>query len=531
MGKGFDAIVIGSGFGGSVMALRLAEKGDKVLVLERGRRWQPEDYPRDPAAIADWIYDHERPQKKNGWADIRIYRHMGVAAGAAVGGGSLIYASVSVKAPDWVFKSGWPEEITWEGMQKHYETVGKMLDIQKIPDNQMTKRSKLMREAAEAPGWGDRFDKVNVAVSFDKDYDPYKLKDYRDPKHSKEFINAHGQKQGTCIHLGNCDIGCDVQAKNTLDLNYIPAAEATKNAEVRPLHMVRNIVPENGGYRVHFDRIVDGRLIPGSETAKRVVLAAGSLGSTEILLRCRDQYKSLPNLSERLGVGWSMNGDFLTPAFYDKDRDVDPTMGPTITSVINFLDGKESGGERFWVQEGGLPPILTDYVERKLKSGAGGRVGLLLEAMRRHLREDGPIDGVMPWFGQGIDRANGRFTLRRKWWMPWKKGFHLSYDPDDAKGVIDGMIDKHESLSEATGGLPIVPPTWRPGRWLITPHPLGGCRIGADAGIGVVDHGCRVFGYDNLWVVDGAAIPTPIGKNPSRTIAAVAERAASLVTS
>ncbi|MCP4245926.1 MAG: GMC family oxidoreductase, partial [bacterium] len=471
----------------------------------------------------------ERPEKKNGWADIRIYKHMGVAAGAAVGGGSLIYASVHVKAPDWVFNSGWPAEITWEGMQQYYDTVGKMLDLQEIPDNQLTKRSMLMKEAAEARGWGDRFGKVHLAVTFDKDYDPSKLEDYRDEKHSKEFTNAHGQKQGTCIHLGNCDIGCDVLAKNTLDLNYIPAAEA-KGAEVRPLHMVRYIEPTGGGYRVHFDRIQDGRLIPGSETAARVVVAAGSMGSTEILLRCRDQYKTLPNLSSRLGIGWSMHGDFLTPALH-KHRDVDPTLGPTRPSVTSFLDGKESGGERFWVQEGGLPPILTDYVNEKLKSGVSGRIGLLLEAMRRHLREDGPIDGVMPWFGQGIDRANGRLFLKRKWYMPWKKNLYLDYDPDDAAGVINGMIDKHESLSEATDGFPVVPPTWRPGRWLITPHPLGGCRIGADADTGVVDHRCQVFGYENLFVTDGAAIPTPIGKNPSRTIAAVAERAGDLAGS
>lgn len=528
MAKGFDAIVIGSGFGGAVMALRLAEKGDKVLVLERGRRWKSEDYPRDPKATADWLYDHERPEKKNGWADVRLYRHMGVAAGAAVGGGSLIYASVHVKAPKEIFDAGWPPEVTFDELSPYYDTVAKMLDIQEIPDNQMTKRSLLMKEAAEKRGWGDRFSKVHLAVSFDKDYDPSKLEDYRDEKHSRQFTNAFGQQQGTCIHLGNCDIGCDVKAKNTLDLNYIPAAEAL-GAEVRPLHMVRYIEPVSGGYRVHFDRIQDGRLFPGSETAARVVVAAGSMGSTELMLRCRDQYKTLPDLSERLGVGWSMNGDFLTPAFY-KDRDVDPTMGPTITSVVDFLDGKESGGEKFWVQEGGLPPILTDYVNAKLKDGASGRIGLLLEAMRRHLREDGPIDGVMPWFGQGIDRANGRLYLKRKWFFtPWKKQLYLDYDPNDAKGVIDGMIDKHESLSKATDGFPVVPPTWKPGHWLITPHPLGGCRMGADSGIGVVDHGCRAFGYENLWVVDGAAIPTPIGKNPSRTIAALAERAADLV--
>lgn len=528
MSKNFDAIVIGSGFGGAVMAFRLAEKGLKVLILERGRRWAPQEYPRDPAKLKEWVYDHERPEKSNGWADLRFYKHMGVAQGAAVGGGSLIYANVSVRAPKEIFDVGWPQEITYDELTPYYDTVGEMLAVRKIPEHQMTKRSALMKEAAEKLGWGDRFEKVELAVSFDDEYDPYKLKNYRDPEHSKSFTNAQGQQQGTCIHLGNCDIGCEVKAKNTLDLNYIPAAEAL-GAEVRPLHKVRTIEPADGGYRVYFDRIEGDRLVPGSETATRVIVAAGSMNSTELMLRCRDQYKTLPNLSDHLGIGWSSNGDFLTPAFY-KGRDVDPTMGPTITAVVNFLDGKVSGGEKFWVQEGGLPPVLTDYINLKLQGGARGKIKLLLEAMRHHLQEDGPIDNVMPWFGQGIDRANGRLVLRRKWFFtPWKKELYLDWEPSDAEGVINAMIDKHKELSEATDGTPVVPPTWSLAKWLITPHPLGGCNMGDNAATGVVDHRCRVFGYDNLWVVDGSVIPEAIGKNPSRTIAAVAERAAALV--
>ncbi len=519
----FDVIVIGSGFGGAVMACRLAQKNLKVLILERGKRWHPDNLPMQ---TGDWIYDPDRPEKHSGWADIRLYKHMGIAAGAAVGGGSLIYANVSVKAPKEIFDVGWPKEVTYDELLPHYATVEKMLDLQEIPDHQMTKRSKLMQDAAKALGYGKRFEKVKLAVSFDEKYDPYKLENYRDEKHSKPFTNAHGKKQGTCIHLGDCDIGCKVLAKNTLDLNYIADAEA-KGAEARPLHLVHTIEPSDGGYTVHFDRIEDGRRIPGSETAERVIVAAGSVGSTELLLRCRDQYQTLPKLSGRLGIGWSSNGDFLTPAFY-KDRDVDPTMGPTITSVINFLDGKETGGEKFWVQEGGLPPVLTDFVTKALQGGARGRVRLVLEHLREHLQKDGPIDGMMPWFGQGIDRANGRFYVKRRWWWPWRWDLKLDWRPQDAEGVINGMMNMHVKLSEATGGKAVPPPTWTKLHWLVTPHPLGGCNMGDSAENGVVDHRCRVFGYDNLWVVDGAVIPEAIGKNPSRSIAAIAERAAAL---
>ncbi len=524
MGHDFDAIVIGSGFGGAVMSCRLAEKGLKVLVLERGRRWKPEEYPRKPTD--DWIYDVERPEKHNGWVDLRLYRHMGVAQTAAVGGGSQIYASVQVEAPKWIFEEGWPAEITYDELVPHYKSAGEMLDVQQIPDNQMTTRSKLMKEAAEKMGYPERFDKVDLAVTFDESYNPADLDDPFDEKHSKQFTNKFGQKQGTCIHLGNCDIGCDVLAKNTLDLNYIAVAES-KGAEVRPMHLVSHIEPKDGGYTVHFDHIKDGHRNPGSETAKRVIVAAGSMGSTELMLRCRDQYKTLPDLSDHLGVGWSSNGDFLTPAFYD--RDIDPTVGPTITSVINYLDGKESDGERFWVQEGGLPPVLDDYVKARLDGGAKGRTRLVLEALRKHLQDNRPLANVMPWFGQGVDRANGRLSLKRKWlFTPWRRKLHLRWDPSDAKGVIDGLAGMHVKLSEATGGKPVVPPTWTLLHYLVTPHPLGGCNMGNDASSGVVDHACRVFGYDNLWVVDGAVIPEAIGKNPARTIAAVAERAASL---
>jgi len=525
MGKDFDVIVIGSGFGGAVMSCRMAEQGHKVLILERGRRWTPDQYPRKPTD--DWIYDPHRPEKLNGWIDLRVYKHMGIAQTAAVGGGSQIYANVSVEAPKWLFDDGWPQDITYDELVPHYATVGKMLGLEQIPDHQMTVRSKLMKAAAEKLGYGERFDKVDLAVTFDKDYDPEQLEDPFDEKHSKTFTNAFGQKQGTCIHLGNCDIGCDVLAKNTLDLNYLAAAEA-KGAEVRPLHLVTTIEPENGGYRVHFDRLEGGKRFPDSERAAKVVIAAGSLGSTELLLRCRDQYKTLPDVSRHLGLGWSSNGDFLTPAFYD--HKVDPTKGPTITSVINFLDGKETKGERFWVQEGGLPPLLDDYLKARRHGGIKNRrAQAVLDSVSKYLENHRPLSNAMPWFGQGIDKANGRFSLRRRWFSFWRKELYLDWDPKDAEGVINGMADMHVKLSEAGGGKPIVPPTWTLFKFLVTPHPLGGCNMGDTIENGVVDHSCRVFGYDNLWVADGAVIPEAIGKNPSRTIAAVAERAAGLV--
>src|SRR6185436_391075 len=322
----FDVIVIGSGFGGAITGCRLAEAGFKVLILERGRRWDNKSYPREPTD--DWIWDHQKPEQENGWVDFRTFPNMAVAQGAAVGGGSLIYASISVEAPKAVFERGWPKEITYSELKPYYEMVKAFMNVQKMPDNQRNARTRLMKEGADKLGYGDRFQMLDMAVSFNKDlvYDPNNLPQIGQ---EKRFINAQGIEQGTCIHLGNCDVGCDVYAKNTLDKNYIPWAEK-HGAEVRPLHIVTNIEPAAGGYRVSFDRINPAAKtrIAGSETARIVIVAAGSLGSTELLLRCRDVNRSLPNISRFLGRNWSSNGDFLTPAIYE-DFDISASKGPT----------------------------------------------------------------------------------------------------------------------------------------------------------------------------------------------------------
>ncbi|MFQ5630114.1 MAG: GMC oxidoreductase [bacterium] len=527
MATHFDVIVIGSGFGGAVTACRLAEKGMKVLVLERGRRWQPKDYPREPGDA--WIYDPDEPHKQNGWIDLRIFPDMTVAQGAGVGGGSLIYANVHVEPKKEIFNQGWPSEITLDELRPYYNKVGKMLNLQTVPDNQLTERFKIMKEGAEKLGYTDRLYKVPLAVTFDKNWN-YDLNDKFNVKHSNEWTNDQGQKQGTCVHLGNCDIGCDVQAKNTLDLNYIPWAEK-HGAEIRPLHFVKYFKPENGGYRVYFDRLQNGKRVPGEEMAARVILAAGSLSSTEILLRCRDQYKTLPDLSPFLGRNWSSNGDFLTPAFH-KDRRVSPTQGPTISCAIDFLDGSVDN-QQFFIEDGGFPDIVGNYLEEKVKSGMrtfkNRRFSIILGAIGEVLRDRDPVNTTMPWFAQGIDAADGRLYLGRVWYAPWKRKLKLDWDIDRSEKAIDAIVSMHKRLAEATGGDPWVPPTWKYLKNLVTPHPLGGCNMGSTVVNGVTNHKGEVFNYPNLYVADGAIVPEAVGLNPSKTIAALAERISDLM--
>jgi cholesterol oxidase len=232
MGDTFDAIVVGSGFGGSVVACRLAERGLKVLVLERGRRWLPSDYPRKPAD--PWFYSVRHPEKRHGWLDIRLFKRMIVAQAAGVGGGSLAYSGVALEAHPSCFDQGWPPELSYAELKPYYDLVAQTMQLQTIPDGQLTQRSKLARSAAEKLSHLDRFAKAPLAMSFSTEWH-YALDAPFDRRHSRPFVNAQGVQQGTCIHLGNCDIGCDVRAKNTLDVNYLPLAER-HGCVVSPLH-------------------------------------------------------------------------------------------------------------------------------------------------------------------------------------------------------------------------------------------------------------------------------------------------------
>jgi cholesterol oxidase len=517
----FDSIVIGSGFGGAVMACRLAEKGARVLVLERGRRWKPEDYPS--VSQKHWLWDEDEPEQQNGWLDFRYFGDMSVAQGAGVGGGSLIYANVSIDAKPEIFENGWPAAIRYAALKPHYDTVAQMMSVQRLPENQFTARTRLMQEAAGKIGAADRFSLVPQAVTFDPDWH-YGLDDPHDARHSKRWVNDQGVAQGTCTHCGNCDIGCPTQAKNTLDLNYLARAEQL-GAEVRALHQVRCITPEGSGYRLQVRDLEGRRTI--SLKAERVFICAGSIGSTELLLRCRDQHRTLPKLSARLGQGWTSNGDFLTAAWYD-DRDISPTRGPTISAAIDFLDGSE-GGARFFVEDGGFPDLLGNLMEKggrhyRLRNTRLGR------ALERRADRSDPARRLMPWFGQAVDEPGGQFYLGRRWLMPWRKDrLKLKWDYRKAEQAVQGLADMHMKLTEATGGEATPPATWRWFRNLVTPHPLGGCNMADDVSQGVVDDRGEVFGYPNLFVMDGAVVPTALGLNPSKTIAALAEYAAARI--
>lgn len=398
----------------------------------------PTTYPRKPGDA--WWWDPDRPEERNGWIDLRIFRHMAVAQGAAVGGGSHIYANISTLPHPDIFARGWPPEITWDGLQPHYAKVAEVMAVRPVPPNQWPPRMKLMQEAAAKIGAADRFRPLELAVSFDDQLDPSKPEALT-PAASRRFVNAQGIEQGYCVHLGNCDIGFEVDARNTLDRNYLALAER-HGTEIRPLHLVRVIEPIAGGYHVHFDCLESGQRLPGSETAGKVIVAAGSLNSTELMLRCRDVSKTLPNLSDFLGRNWSSNGDFLTPAFYT-DREPTPWLGPTITSTIDFLD-RSDAGQSFWIEDGGFPNLLRDMLAEETSAHPG--LSAVLDTFRKATGDLGPLQRVMPWFAQGVDAGNGTLRLRHKWWLFGEQILDLDWDIARSEPLVEAIVAMHGGL-------------------------------------------------------------------------------------
>lgn len=508
-----DVIIIGSGFGGAVTACRLAQAGASVLVLERGREWKVADFPRKPTD--PWVWDSARPERAHGWFDVRVFPNMTVLQGAGVGGGSLVYANISVEAKPDTFTAGWPAAITFDTLAPHYAEVGRMMEVKPVPDPQWPARTKLMHEAAGKAGWQDRFRPLDLAVRFDETW-KYGEPDSHDHARSKTEKNIHDVEQGTCVHLGECDLGCPVRARNTLDFNYLAVAKK-HGARILPLHLVRDIRAVAGGYELHVDEIAGNALHPKTFSSPMVIVAAGSIGSTELLLRARGS-GGLGSLSARLGAGWSSNGDFLTPALHF-GREVKPTRGPTITSAIDLLDG-EYMGQPIFVEDGGLPDLAADALSRVTAApGSNDQVQRLTASLVAVLKSIDLLRSVMPWFAQARDAADGTCSL--------KDGrLFLDWDITASEDTLKAVVSVHQKLAGLTNGIPLTPLPWLFGRDLITPHPLGGCNMGSSAATGVVDANGEVFGHPKLYVADGAIVPKAIGLNPSRTIAALAEHIA-----
>ncbi|HSC77734.1 MAG TPA: GMC family oxidoreductase [Candidatus Acidoferrales bacterium] len=503
--KTFDAVVIGSGFGGAVAACRLAERGRSVLVLERGRRWGREDFPRPEKPNAGWRWSDE----ERGLFERRVFPQMQVIVAAGVGGGSLVYTNVQKVPPAEVF-TRWPEPISLDYLRPYYERVKEMLEPAPVPDE--LPRLRALEQAHLAAGLPARVERPDLAIRFGSG--------------DAEVANKFGASQKPCDFCGDCVLGCDRHAKNTLDLTYLKRAEAL-GAEIWPLCEATRLASHADGHEISLRRLTDDSHTMETVCARSVFSAAGSLGTTGLLLRARDLDRTLPNLSPRLGQQWSANGDFFA-GLLDSRLPIVPTYGPSVAGAADATD------EGFYVLEGAIPSSLACPESRWARRGVAlaTRMASLLRLSFSHR----PLDSAAvhscgdeetakllrhagAFFLMGRDASDGRLALDAK------GNLQLLWNWRESEPLLSRMRRYLEELGRGYGGAMLVPQPWWP-LTLGTVHPLGGCPMGRNASEGVVDSFGRVFGCPNLYVCDASIIPRALGVPPSMTIAALAEHIA-----
>jgi cholesterol oxidase len=578
----FDAVIIGSGFGGSVMAYRLAQAGLRVCLLERGKAYPPTSFPRQPYDLGKNFWDPS--SGLYGLFDIWSFKRSGALVSSGLGGGSLIYANIHLRKDERWFKEDradggyeeWP--VTYKQLEPHYECVEKMMNVQEYPLNHppynQTAKTHALQEADRDMRLGDnsthKWMPLNLAVSFRTKHvcSPDEDNPLNPPiigaQLEEKYPNYHSVTmkrdlpRSTCRLCGECDIGCNYGSKNTLDYTYITAAihQRPHPLQVETLCEVKTIVHlGDKGYAVKFLRHEPEKIDPVTGkcptppsftiTCKRLVLAAGTFGSPYLLMRNIGSFRELNR--EMLGSRFSVNGDLLSFIVKSKERRngkmvprrLDPSFGPVITSAIRFgdtLDGDGPQGRGFFIEDAGNPYLFSWISElsglpgtllrglKFLKLRAKYRTGLNNDANLSAEISNllGPAISSMssfPIIAMGRDYANGRL---------WLKGDLLECDWTRKKSqeYFDRVRRAGKAMATALNAEYMDNPSYTYLHQVLTAHPLGGCPMGFTSADGVVDSYGESFAYPGLYVVDGSVMPGPIGPNPSLTIAAISDRAA-----
>jgi cholesterol oxidase len=548
-----DCIVVGSGFGGSVTAQRMAEAGRSVLVLERGKAYPPGSFARSPIGFSTNFWDPS--EGLQGLFDLWSFSGLDALVSSGLGGGSLIYANVLLRKDEHWFVSpadpgpggeAWP--ITRADLEPHYDRAEAMLGAQRYPLEHepyaQTPKTLAFKAAAEQRGL--EWFRPPLAVTFANEGAP----PVPGEPINEARPNLHGRTRTTCRLCGECDIGCNYGAKNTLDYTYLTAAWHA-GATIRTQCEVREFEPDpRGGWLVHFiehtaeneGSPTDTRSLPRTTVhTDHLVLSAGTLGTTYLLLRNRG---ALPGLSPRLGAGFTGNGDLLSFAVRCTQtgmdgrrvpRRIDPAFGPVITStarVPDALDGS-GAGRGLYVQDAGYPefvswmlqvldtpqalaialPVLAELASKVLRHGNANLSAEISEV----LGECRLSSGALPLLVMGRDVPDGRMSIAGdRLEVDWRKD-------GASKDYFDRARQTARGLADELGGSFMDNPMWLLSR-VITVHPLGGARMGGTDEEGVVDPYGRVFNHPGLHVADGSVMPGPVGPNPSLTIAALADR-------
>ena len=527
----FDFIVIGSGFGGSVSAHRLTEKGYRVGVMEMGLRWTPQNLPRTSWRLHRWFWFP--PLALRGFFRMRYFRHVTILHGCAVGGGSVTYACTMLRPPDRVWDMGsWAGLADWKAeMPRHYETASRMLGV--TENKILGPADRLLKRVAESAGVGHTFYRTSVAIFQAAEGDPGGTT-VPDP-----FFGGEGPERTTCKGCGGCMMGCRYGAKNTLDLNYLYLAEK-HGAQVFPETKVVDVRPLNGradgsdGYEVCTENSTawlrrDRRRF----TCRGVVFSASSLGTMELLFQLKEK-GSLPAISGQLGKRVRTNSESLIGVRIPGAKE-DLSQGVAIGSGIYIDEHTHIEAVRY--------PSGSDTMGLLGTILTGGRAGPMRVALwvrnvaasvLRHPWKTLRLFQPWKWARETVillcmQALEGHIDMlwERHWWWPFRK--FLVSRGHRVPTYIPKANEFAEKFARVSGGtaMSMLPEILFdvPG----TAHCLGGSVIGDCAEHGVVDHRHRVFGYRNMYVCDGSVVAANLGVNPSLTITALAERAMSFI--
>jgi cholesterol oxidase len=513
--RAYDVVVVGSGYGGGVAASRLARAGQSVCVIEKGKEFLTGEFPSRLPEIRRELQLNGaklRSGSRTGLFDFRLGADIHVLVGCGLGGGSLINAGVALRPDPRVFAdSAWPEAVNGDGLlDLGFARASAMLRPSRYRNAPSLTKYRALEAASAA------FDVPPVAapvvVSFE------------------DVVNPAGVAQPACTLCGDCCSGCNVGAKNTVAMTYLPDAKAHGAAIFTELS-VTHIAKEEGGWRVHFVASDDRGASPAFVDARTVVLAAGTLGSTEILLRSREYGLSL---SDRLGEKFSANGDIIAFALGGSERVnavgvghppkfLGDAIGACVAGQIELADG-EVLDRSMILQEGVMPSALAPLLP--VFFIAGGRLLGAAQSLIKGVYH-GPLSHLHTFFVVSHDEAAGRITLHNG-------GAEVQWPGVADQPVYARVDDALTKAAKAVGARYIKSPlaATSVGTKPATAHPLGGCGMGEDAESGVVNHKCQVFDgrardsvHAGLYVCDGAVIPRSIGVNPLLTISALAERA------
>ncbi|BFU43093.1 GMC oxidoreductase [Krasilnikovia sp. MM14-A1004] len=500
----YDVVVVGSGFGGSVAALRLTEKGYRVGVLEAGRRYTPATLPKTSWDLRNFLWAPRLGLR--GIQRITLLKDIVVLSAAGVGGGSLVYANTLYKPPRTFFDDAqWAAITDWATeLDPHYDQASRMLGVTEQPST--TPSDVVIRQVAEEMGVGDTYRRTPVGVFFGE---PGRT--VPDP-----FFGGAGPDRTGCLECGECMIGCRHGAKNRLDLNYLHLAERA-GATIHPDTTVTALRPVGDGWLVQ----------AGKQTFRcgQVVLAAGALGTQRLLHAMRDT-GVLPEVSAQLGALTRTNSEALLGAMTSAVPEEPFSRGVAITSSFHPDADTHIEPVRYGAGSNAMGLLSTLLVD------GGGRVPRPLRFLGQALRHPGRLLrslSVRRWSERTIialvmQTVDNSLTVRRT-----RRG-RLTTAPGHGPANPTWIPVGHEAvrrMADRIGGYPggtvgdifDIP---------MTAHILGGATIGASPRSGVIDPYHRVYGYPGLHVVDGAAVPANLGVNPSLTITALAERALSL---